>query len=115
MHILIPAYEPNNKLIKLIEKLQEETNAVQIVVVDDGSGIKYQHIFNEVENKDVKILVHKQNMGKGEAIKTGIKYIKEIETEGIVTADCDRSTYTKGYIKCTKKIERNKKRHNLRR
>ena len=107
MHILIPAYEPNNKLVKLIEELQEKTE-IQIVVVDDGSGTKYQHIFNEVEKKNVKILVHKQNMGKGEAIKTGIKYIQESETEGIITADCDRSTYTKRYIKCTKKIARNK-------
>ena len=38
--IVIPAYEPDERLIKLLEELK--TNKLQpVIVVDDGSGEKY--------------------------------------------------------------------------
>ena len=45
MKILIPAYQPDKKLIKLIKDLKKQTD-MSIIVVDDGSGEKYQNIFN---------------------------------------------------------------------
>ena len=41
--ILIPAYKPDYKLIKTLEKLAEEDYA--LLVVDDGSGDAYDDIF----------------------------------------------------------------------
>ena len=40
--IVIPAYEPDIRLINLIKKID---NKVDIVVVDDGSGSEYKDIF----------------------------------------------------------------------
>lgn len=82
--ILIPAYNPDERLIELYTELK---NIFNIVIVDDGSVDKT--IFNVINPKN--IVVHSKNIGKGEALKNGMKYIIENfpNTKGIVTADCD--------------------------
>ena len=44
--ILIPSYEPDDKLIELVNNLKEKK--LEIVVVDDGSGKEYNDIFNKI-------------------------------------------------------------------
>lgn len=86
--VLIPAYEPNEKLIDLVKKIGNEN--LEIVVVDDGSKKGFQHIFKEVE-KDAYVIHHDINRGKGRALKTGFKYIKD-NYQGkyiVITLDCD--------------------------
>lgn len=87
VQILIPAYEPDDKLIKLVKELRM---AFPVTVVDDGSGTEYAELFDKLEDFGATVLHHEQNCGKGAALKTGIRYIREIGcTEGIVTADAD--------------------------
>lgn len=89
MTILIPAYEPDDKLIRLIRDLRTK-GMFKIVIVDDGSGDNYHHIFESAEREGCIVLVHKNNMGKGKALKTGFEYIiRESLQEPVVTADCD--------------------------
>ena len=46
-----------------------------IVVVDDGSGPSYRHIFDELLRFDpVRVMRHAVNLGKGAALKTGMNY-----------------------------------------
>ncbi|MDY5213439.1 bifunctional glycosyltransferase family 2/GtrA family protein [Intestinibacter sp.] len=87
--IIIPAYEPDDKIIKLIDQLEEILDA-NIIVVNDGSSSKCEKIFEQVK-KDAIVLKHKENKGKGSAIKTGLVYIKNNlkKTECIVTVDAD--------------------------
>ena len=109
MRILIPAFEPSKKMINLIDELQSITEK-PIVVVDDGSGKKYTKIFNNIAKKGVKVLTHKKNEGKGEAIKTGIRYLIEIgENQGVVTADCDGQHKPEDIVKVMKKLEETSK------
>lgn len=86
--VLIPAYEPEDKLIKLVEELSKEN--VDIIIVDDGSGPSYKQIFDKC-NKHAKVISYAENQGKGYALKTGLKYIKEKYKTPyiIVTMDCD--------------------------
>ncbi len=106
MKILIPAYQPNKKLIKLVENIRSATD-IEIVVVDDGSGENYKKIFDTVKEKGVKVLEHKVNKGKGEAIKTGIKYFIEIkEDEGFVSADCDGQHSVKDIIRVAEELKK---------
>ena len=86
--ILIPAYEPDEKLIELLKTINEKK--YDIIIVDDGSGEKYQKIFKACSNK-AKIISYKQNLGKGHALKTGLKYIKDTYQNNytIVTMDSD--------------------------
>ncbi len=86
--IIIPAYEPDDKMIQLIHQLREVLDA-NIVVVDDGSS-KCNLVFDQVK-KDAIVLRHEKNKGKGAAIKTGLIYIGENlrKTKCIVTVDAD--------------------------
>ena len=82
---LIPAYEPEKKLIGLTADLREK--GFDIVVVDDGSGPEYRDIFGELEMQ-ATVLTHPQNRGKGAALKTGLRYINKYMayTESVRTA-----------------------------
>lgn len=91
IYIVIPAYEPESSFCKYAKELQEKKIG-QLVVVDDGSGDKYQDIFDEIRQlNDVVILTHEKNFGKGQALKTAYQYIKEHgdEKSKIVCVDCD--------------------------
>ena len=81
---LIPAYEPDQKIIKLTEELAEK--GFDIVVVDDGSGPEYAELFEAVSQK-ATVLTHGYNRGKGAALKTGMRYINKYMayTESVLT------------------------------
>ena len=69
---LIPAYKPDEKLIELINELI--VNNFKIVIVDDGSGPEYNHIFSKIHdiNQDILQIQFDINQGKGAALKAGL-------------------------------------------
>ena len=85
---LIPAYEPEETLLELIDALSEA--GCNIVVVDDGSGPAYSVLFAQAREK-AAVLTHKNNLGKGAALKTGLDYISRHcgPDSVIVTVDAD--------------------------
>ena len=86
--ILIPSYEPDNRLVELIDKIDRER--FDIVVVNDGSNKEYNKIFDKIKDK-VHLISYQDNQGKGYALKKGISYIKEKYQNDylIVTMDSD--------------------------
>ncbi|MGI4828204.1 MAG: glycosyltransferase family 2 protein [Janthinobacterium lividum] len=89
--ILIPAWQPTATLPALVEDLAVRGFG-KILVVDDGSGVAYQPIFDQVTAQaGVKLLRHAVNLGKGRALKTGFRdLLGDPEGwEGLVTADAD--------------------------
>ena len=46
--ILIPALDPNDKLVRLVKQLNR-IGLVNILVIDDGSGSSSQAVFDEVQ------------------------------------------------------------------
>lgn len=84
--ILIPAYEPDDKLIGLVEKLL--SLPMEVVVIDDGST-HGDHIFAAVEQKGATVLHHRTNYGKGKALKTGLSHMYQNGFTAAVTADAD--------------------------
>ena len=89
--ILIPAYNPNQKLINLVLELKNTFS--NILIINDGSSKKSKKIFQELANySECTILEYSENKGKGYALKYGINYYLENlkdNYQGIVTADCD--------------------------
>ena len=86
--VLIPAYQPDEKLVQVVKSLRDKD--IEVTVVDDGSGENYAPIFNQVSAAGADVLVHPKNKGKGAALKTGIAHIeKQADIKGIVTADAD--------------------------
>jgi glycosyltransferase involved in cell wall biosynthesis len=86
---IIPAYNPDEQLIKLIFKLRE-IGIKNIIVVNDGSENGTLKIFNQLGDF-VILLTHEINRGKGAAIKTALKYIEKntSEVQAIVILDAD--------------------------
>jgi len=85
---LIPAFEPSEMLIGLVEELIK--NQVDVVVVNDGSSTVCASVFERISELTT-VLAHEQNRGKGCALKTGLSYILEHFAEGcvVVTLDAD--------------------------
>lgn len=85
---LIPAYEPDEKLIALVRELK--SFYFDILIVDDGSGPEYTEIFDRCR-EFAGVIGYEKNAGKGCALKTGMKYIRDNypECTGFVTADAD--------------------------
>lgn len=86
--VIIPALNPDERLREIVERNWDLEN--QIIVVDDGSEEKYASLFWQLGEKCI-VLHHKENRGKGAAIKTALQYIKaelwECSVIGIMDAD----------------------------
>lgn len=103
--VLIPAYEPGERLLLLIDGLRERTD-YGIVLVDDGSGGACAGIFEKAAEKGCAVLKHEKNRGKGAALKTGFCWIQENRrgTEVIVTADCDGQHTVKDIVRVAESV-----------
>lgn len=85
---LIPAYQPGPLLLELVREAAEK--GFRVVVVNDGSREDAGELFQNAE-KYAAVLHHRENRGKGRALKTGLAYIREHMTPGytVVTMDAD--------------------------
>ena len=84
--IIIPAYHPNQNLLHLVNELHQVCQS-PIMVIDDGN--QDQTIFQALKN--VTILHHPKNQGKGSALKTAFQHVIQQHPKllGVVTADAD--------------------------
>ena len=88
--VIIPAYEPDEKMIRLLQTLQK-VGIERIVVVDDGSGNEYRSLFEQAKQLGAVVLTHAVNLGKGRALKTAFNEVlnRYPEAIGAITADSD--------------------------
>ncbi len=87
-YVVIPAYQPDEKLIQLLEVMKNRLNC-QIIVVDDGSTGESRNII-EIAKSYAIVLHHDVNKGKGQALRTAFSFIQDLRKPGvIVTADAD--------------------------
>ena len=91
MIVVIPAYEPDEKLLGVLKDFTEQTT-FPIVVVNDGSSEVCRPVFDAVRSfSRVTLLEHEKNRGKGAAMKTAFAYIRDNypAEEGVLTVDAD--------------------------
>ncbi len=102
---LIPAYEPDENLEKVVKELKKKK--FEIIVVNDGSDDSYNKFFDAC---NTKVISYNKNQGKGYALKTGLKYIKEhFDDYIVVTMDSDGQHTVKDATKLCKYIEKHPK------
>jgi putative flippase GtrA len=87
--VIIPAYNPDERLLNLLKEIKEKTN-YNIIIINDGSSNNCFNIFKQCKEYGT-VLEHLFNKGKGDAIKTVLSYIskKSSSTRIIITADAD--------------------------
>ena len=89
--VLIPGFNPDQKLVKLATELSFSF-VDKIIIVNDGSSEESNLIFEELKRVSKVILLdHDVNKGKGAALKTGFEYIYSNfdSNTSVVTADAD--------------------------
>lgn len=102
---LIPSYEPDENLPKIVKELKKKN--FEIVVVNDGSDESCNKYF---EDCHTKVISYNKNQGKGYALKTGLKYIKNhYDDYVVVTMDSDGQHTVKDALRLCKYIEEHPK------
>ncbi len=89
--IIIPALDPDERMVSLVRELRTSGFA-NIILVDDGSQIENRKYFKRCkEEYDCTIIRHVVNFGKGIALKSAFNHILEFRSDlaGAVTVDCD--------------------------
>lgn len=109
--IIIPSDCPDQKLVELTKELIK-INEADVIVVDDGCGndMIYTRIFQKIEENGCTVLHHEQRVGKGNAIKTGIRYVMNHcpQALGIVTAGEDDSRQAQGILQICERMKKEK-------
>ena len=107
--IIVPVYNEKKFLRLIINKLFKiKIKKLQIIIVDDGSNDGTTEILKKfyLKNKKInKIIFHKKNSGKGSAIKSAQKYIKE---KYVVIQDADLEYNPNDLVKIYNYIKKNK-------
>jgi glycosyltransferase involved in cell wall biosynthesis len=76
LSIIIPVYNEEKTIEIILDKVKRVKlpNVLkEIVIVDDYSLDDTRKILSKIKDKSIKIAYHKENQGKGAAIKTGLK------------------------------------------
>ena len=74
--IIIPCFNEKDTIKSIFDKVNEsKTFNKEIIIVDDGSTDGSDKIIKEivVNNPNLKTVFHEKNLGKGAAIKSGLK------------------------------------------
>lgn len=89
MIALIPAYKPDEALIRIVRETRE--SGLRPVVVDDGSGPDFREVFAGAADEGAVVLSYEENHGKGAALKYGLSWIgrRFAGPCSVVTVDAD--------------------------
>lgn len=91
LSIIVPAYNEEKTIVPILQKLSLLSIPhvqTEIIVINDGSKDKTQEEIEKIKKKlkNVKVLLHPRNKGKGAAIHTGIK---EAKGDYVLVQDAD--------------------------
>ncbi len=78
LSIIIPVFNEEKTIAKVIGKVLDQDFSgynKQIIVVNDGSTDNTEKEIEKIENRAITLLSHKENRGKGAAIKTALGHV----------------------------------------
>lgn len=104
--IVIPALNPDERMVALVRELTE-AGFQNIILVDDGSKIENRTYFKACkEEYHCRLIRHMVNFGKGMALKTAFNHILDNRPDiaGTVTVDCDGQHVVKDIVTCAKLV-----------
>lgn len=76
LSIVIPIYNEARHIREVLRRVRALPLEKELILVDDCSTDGTRELLAEEENKpDTKVIYHDRNLGKGAAIRTGLKYV----------------------------------------
>lgn len=109
--IIIPSYEPDDRLLDLLDNLYDNKIG-PVIVVDDGNTDDYKIFFEKAESQYKSIVLrHDVNRGKGRALKTAFEFCLSHfpNMTGCITADSDGQHTVEAINKCRAALIENSK------
>lgn len=84
----MPVYNEKDTLLEILSRVQAVDMEKEIICVDDCSTDGSTEILASESNKDpnMKVLLHRRNMGKGAAIQTGLQ---NVQGDVVIIQDAD--------------------------
>ncbi|MDC3207234.1 glycosyltransferase [Prochlorococcus sp. AH-716-B03] len=75
LSIIIPCFNEINTISQVIKAVKVSSiKSKEIIIIDDGSTDGSREYLQNKNDKDLKIIFHKNNKGKGAAINSGVKH-----------------------------------------
>lgn len=93
---VIPAYNEEENIKKVIEEIKKDAHFADIVVVNDGSRDKTLEI---VKKENVNCIDMIYNVGYAMAVQTGIKYAYQNDYDYVIQFDADGQHIAKEAVK----------------
>jgi glycosyltransferase involved in cell wall biosynthesis len=84
--IIVPAYQEEANILRVLEDIRNHIPQADILVVNDGSSDKTDLL---ARGAAVKVIDHPFNMGIGAAVQTGFKYAREHDYSEAMQIDGD--------------------------
>ena len=81
---VIPAYHDEKHIGDIVRRTGQQLD--HVLVIDDGSN---DGTTQRARDAGAEVIVHKQNRGKGEAIKTGLRHCLAREVTWVILLDSD--------------------------
>jgi glycosyltransferase involved in cell wall biosynthesis len=77
LSVVIPVFNEKNTVLDLIDRVKKVAIDKEIIVVEDCSSDGTQEVLQPLtkDDKDIKIIFHEKNQGKGAALRTGFKHV----------------------------------------
>jgi glycosyltransferase involved in cell wall biosynthesis len=73
--IVIPVYNEQDTIFKVVKKVNQVDIDKEIIIVDDASTDKTSELLKAVDaSHELKIVTHPKNLGRGAAIRTGLEH-----------------------------------------
>ena len=82
--VVIPAYREEKHVGDIVRRTRQQLD--HVLVVDDGSSDKTAQ---RARDAGAEVIVHNQNRGKGEAIKTGLRHWVDRQFVHVIILDAD--------------------------
>lgn len=106
IHIVVPFHNEGRRVKQVIDGIRKYKH--HIVLVDDGSRDDSRFKNKDLGFKNITLLTHKINLGKGAAMKTGAEWSFANGADAVIFMDGDNQHYPGDLPKFVKKLESGK-------
>ncbi|MEA3463586.1 MAG: glycosyltransferase family 2 protein [Patescibacteria group bacterium] len=102
LSIIIPVFNEEKTIKEIIKRVNKVKLDKEIIIINDGSIDGTAKQLKQLKQKNLKIITHFKNQGKGSAIRTGLKYVKG---DIVIIQDADLEYNPNDYFKLIQPIK----------
>lgn len=103
LSVIMPVYNERGTIQEIIRRVKESPVVNEIIIVDDGSTDGTREILEGLhKEKLIQVILHDKNIGKGAAVRSGIKAIK---SDLLIIQDADLEYDPRDYPRLLQPIQ----------